>query len=208
MAFLYDRVVASAIGYLYDALAEFFFADLADGCRFLDLGCGSGQVSLRIARQNPQAQVVGIDLAAGQIARAKKRSQGMTNLTFEIGNAMNLHLPDNSFDIVLSVASIKHWPDMSQGIHEMTRVCKPEGHVWVIEVDTHCTDEEAENFVATWKLVPGTRPLIRRYFQNFVSNQGLNLKELEELLRKANLKDVYVQRIPDHPFIIGTGIKK
>ena len=44
---------------------------------------------------------------------------------------MKLPLPDRSFDLVLSIAALKLWPDPLQGIRELRRVCRPTGRVWM-----------------------------------------------------------------------------
>lgn len=208
MAVLYDRVVAGGIGRLYDSLVGFFFSELPADCRLLDLGCGSGQVAVRIARANPQAQVLGIDLAEGQIRRAQRRGEGLANLSFEMGDATSLAYPEGRFDQVLSVASIKHWPQSERGVGEMVRVCKPSGVVHVIEADAACTVEEARTFVTNWRFVlPGFRPVIRFYFRRFVARQGMDIEELRRLLSSAGLAEVHVQKAPGLPLIIGRGVK-
>ena len=208
ISFFYDLVVAGGIAELYDQLVEFFFSELPAGCRVLDLGCGSGQASIRVAKLNPQAQVVGIDLSPSQIARATKRGAGLPNLTFSVGDALNLALPDERFDLVLSLASIKHWPDPARGLREMRRVCKTGGRAYVIEVNTRCTVDEARNFTNRWRYVlPGTRPIVRRHFHRFVAGQGANADELAGLMRAAGMNEVYVQAIPGQPLLIATGEK-
>ena len=208
-AFVYDLVVASSVGALHDALVDGFFADLPDGCRVLDVGCGSGPVARRIARRNPRAEVVGIDLSAGQIERAKRRGAGVPNLRFERGDAMDLALPDGGFDVALSVASIKHWPDAERGLREMARVCKPGGRVWVNELDADLTDEEAAGFVARWKLVPRVaRPTMARRFRRFVQGQGLRISEAERLFAAAGLADAHVRKVPAQPVFIAVGTRR
>ena len=208
-AFVYDLVVASSVGALHDALVEGFFADLPDGCRVLDVGCGSGPVARRIARRNPGAEVLGIDLSVGQIERAKHRGAGVPNLRFRLGDAMDLALPDGGFDVVLSVASIKHWPDARRGLREMARVCQPGGRVWVNELDADLTDEEAAGFVAHWRLVPrGARPMMARRFRRFVQGQGLRISEAERLFAAADLADAHVRKVPSAPVFIAVGTRR
>ena len=61
MGSLYDAVVAAGSSDLYDAVVDAFLSDLPAGFRILDLGCGSGQISIRAARRNPHAFVFGLD---------------------------------------------------------------------------------------------------------------------------------------------------
>jgi ubiquinone/menaquinone biosynthesis C-methylase UbiE len=207
ISFFYDHIVASGIGELYDDVVENFFRELPAGCRVLDLGCGSGQVSIRVAKLNPLAQVVGIDLSPSQIARAKKRGAGLPNLSFLVGDAMNAPQPNESFDLVVSLASIKHWPDPVRGLREMRRVCRGDGRLYVIEVNARCTEEEARDFTDRWRHVPpGTRAIVRWHFRRFVAGQGATADELAGLMREAGMGEVYVQIVPGQPLLIATGL--
>lgn len=206
-AWLYDTVVAAGIDPLYEGLASFFFSDLPQGHRLLDLGCGSGQISFHIARQNPLAQVLGIDLAEGQIARARSRAAGLKNLSFEVGNAQELKQPDNYFDQVVSCASIKHWPDPLAGLREMHRVCKPGGRIVIIEADSQTTLDKARYFVSYWRYVL-SESLIAFYFKKFVAEQGISTGQLKELVTAAGFSEVLVQETPSLPLVIAVGRKQ
>src|ERR1700722_3509471 len=68
-----------------------------NGERILDLGCGDGQLTLRIAESG--ASVVGIDASAEMVAAARARG-----VKADDGPAENLPYPDHSFDAVFSNA--------------------------------------------------------------------------------------------------------
>src|ERR1051325_2463599 len=75
-----------------------------DGLKVLDLGCGDGTTALPAARRG--ADVLGVDIARNLVAagNARAKAQGLTNCTFQEGDASNLHdLDDHSFDLVVSV---------------------------------------------------------------------------------------------------------
>jgi ubiquinone/menaquinone biosynthesis C-methylase UbiE len=207
-ASLYDAVVAAGVGDLYDGVVDAFFSGLPLGSRLLDLGCGSGQVAIRIAKRNPQVFVLGCDLSQGQIARARSRTLGLSNVGFSVVDALRLPLPDDRFDFVVSVAMIKHLPDRGLGLDQMRRVCREGGSVCVIEVDKELSREATRNFVRRWRWVlPGTRPLLHAYFRRFVAGQGLSAQELRALYEDAGFSSVQVQKTQGLPFIIGTGTK-
>ena len=79
--------------------------DLAGTERILDLGCGDGALTARLAALVPQGSVLGIDASRGMIEAARAHAAG--NLSFEICdiNALNF---ENEFDIVFSNAAL-HW---------------------------------------------------------------------------------------------------
>ena len=86
------------------------FVTLPDGGTGLDVGCGSGALTIACARRNPKAQMVGCDIWSGayKTVFTKKRceenaeAEGVRNVRFEEGNAIHLPFPDESFDAVTS----------------------------------------------------------------------------------------------------------
>src|SRR5690242_21432030 len=74
------------------------------GMKVLDLGCGDGTTALPAAKVG--AEVLGVDIAPNLVDAGNKRAakQGLTNLTFQEGDASNLEqLPDKAFDLVISI---------------------------------------------------------------------------------------------------------
>jgi len=208
MAWLYDAVVAAGVGELYDTVVDTLLSDLPAGFRVLDLGCGSGQIAIRAARRNPGAFVLGLDLSEGQIVRAHKRGLEILNASFGVADALCLPLADDSFDLVVSAAMIKHLPDRRQCLGQMRRVCREGGTICVIEVDRDLSREAALGFVNRWRWVlPGTRRLCSEYFVRLVAGQGLTERELLSLFGDAGLSSVDVQRAPGEPFVVGIGIR-
>lgn len=59
---------------------------------------------------------------------------------------MGLPFKDSLFDVVVSVASIKHWPDAKRGLQEIRCVLKLDGEAFVGEVDRCAPDEEINWF--------------------------------------------------------------
>src|SRR5882757_2173445 len=90
--------------------------------RVLDLGCGGGHVSFKVA---PRArEVVAYDLSAemlGVVANAATE-RGLTNLITRQGVVERLPFEDASFDYVLSRFSAHHWQDVDAALREALRV--------------------------------------------------------------------------------------
>ncbi len=99
------------------------------GERILDLGCGDGQLTQRLAQTG--AEVTGVDASAEMAAAARARG-----VAAEVGNAEALFFADHSFDAVFSNAAL-HWvrnqDAMLAGVH---RVLKPGGR-FVAEMGGH-----------------------------------------------------------------------
>ena len=110
--------------------AEQFFRRLGitPGTRVLDVGCGAGQLALIAARAG--AQVVGCDIAANWLekARARAAAEGL-EITFEEGDAESLPYEDAQFDAVVSLVGAMFAPRPDLVAAELTRVCRPGGMI-------------------------------------------------------------------------------
>src|SRR5213592_1615948 len=85
--------------------------DLQPGDRILDLGCGTGWASRRLARIATSGEVVGIDVADEMLRRAGHASAGIRNVRYLWGSAENIPAEDNHFTKVLSVESFYYYAD-------------------------------------------------------------------------------------------------
>jgi len=115
-----------------DELAPLKHLVALGGADILDLGCGTGSLARRIARETKAASVTAIDADAGQIAQASKKGGEVKYLT---GAAEDLTLPDASLDGVVMMKSLHHVPisQMDTAFAELARVLRPGGWVYICE---------------------------------------------------------------------------
>lgn len=101
--------------------------------KILDVGCGIGGTSRFLAKAFPEAEVVGITLSPEQVRRGTElaKEAGLSNVRFQVTDALNMTFADNTFDLVWGCESGEHMPDKQKYIEEMSRVCKPGGNVVV-----------------------------------------------------------------------------
>lgn len=85
------------------------YVTVPDGGKCLDVGCGSGALTIACAKRNPNAEVIGIDRWGKEYASYNKplcehnaQAEGVSNVAFQQGNALKLDFPDESFDAVTS----------------------------------------------------------------------------------------------------------
>jgi SAM-dependent methyltransferase len=109
---------------------EYAYALLGNvaGLTVLDLGCGSGENSLLLARRG--AQVVGVDISESLLALARRRLAlngcGDAAVQFVPASAHRLPIPDASVDVVLGIAILHHL-DLDVTSREVFRVLRPGG---------------------------------------------------------------------------------
>jgi ubiquinone/menaquinone biosynthesis C-methylase UbiE len=99
----------------------------------LDVACGPGLVVAAFARVVRHA--TGIDITPAMIdrARAHATQQGLTNVTWQLGDVLPLPWPDASFSIVTSRFAFHHFLEPLAVLREMTRVARPGGRVVVVD---------------------------------------------------------------------------
>ncbi len=121
MAGDYDRFSRYMEG---DARAFYERLEVAPGARFLDVGCGSGQLALLAARDG--LNVTGVDIASNMVERAqdRARAEGLT-AHFEDADAEALPFEDASFDVVASLIGAMFAPRPDLVAKELLRVCTP-----------------------------------------------------------------------------------
>lgn len=116
-AWMYDTLFAPAVMDMVSGELAAWTASLPRGARVIDVGCGGGQMALAMLEARDDVHVTGLDLSRAQIKRATERTKKHGDrVEFEVGNALELPFADASFDAVLSVTSIKHWPSPQRGM--------------------------------------------------------------------------------------------
>jgi SAM-dependent methyltransferase len=100
------------------------------GIRILDLGCGDGTTALPAAKLG--GQVTGVDIATNLVEAGNRRAeeQGLTNCTFQEGDASNLEqIPNDAFDLVISIFGAMFAPKPFEVAKEMVRVTRRGGRI-------------------------------------------------------------------------------
>lgn len=106
-------------------------AQVKDGYRVLDAGCGFGGTIASLNENFNQMQLVGLNIDARQLERARQEVQPRENnqIEFVEGDACHLPFPDASFDVVLAVECIFHFPSREAFFKEVKRVLRPHGRL-------------------------------------------------------------------------------
>ena len=109
---------------------------LSGPARILDLGCGTGEITRRLADRYPRAALVGIDILEPNLARARHVSESFGDrIRYETGDAFALDHGDASFDLVVCRHMSQAVPDFPLVLGEITRVLKPGGWLHLVSED-------------------------------------------------------------------------
>jgi demethylmenaquinone methyltransferase/2-methoxy-6-polyprenyl-1,4-benzoquinol methylase len=140
------------------AVARTLEPSLTEGSRVLDVACGTGDLSLVLARAG-SAQVVGLDFCRPmlEIARRKAEADSRT-LPFVEGDALRLPFADETFDAVTIAFGLRNLAGVSDGLKELRRILRTGGRLAVLEFSS--------------PVVPGFRALFRFYFARVLPRIG------------------------------------
>ena len=130
----YEKYVGRWSQRLAPAFVE--FAGVRAGDRVLDVGCGTGNLTLALGAAKVAA-ATGIDLSAPYVEYARRRVAAHT-VAFEVGDALSLPYPDATFDCALSMLALDVLPDPFRALAEMNRVTRPGGTVAALVNDFRC----------------------------------------------------------------------
>jgi arsenite methyltransferase len=105
------------------------------GVRVIELGCGPGFYSRKIAQRFPQIEVTGVDRSESQLRWARQRvsSSSVQNCSFERVNILSLPCADASFDALIASRIFTVLPERRQAVAEMFRVLKTGGRCFIAE---------------------------------------------------------------------------
>ena len=147
------------------------------GDSVLDVGCGTGEVTLPAKNRAADGKVYGIDPAPEMItvARRKAARKGL-DIDFRVGVIEALPFPDSSLDVVTSSLMMHHLPEelKVRGLAEIYRVLKPGGRLLIAD------------------FMRPTGAFLNHLFIAFTRHQGLQkgIEDLQGLLRNAGFGQI------------------
>ena len=162
------------------------FVGLAEGETVLDVGCGTGSLTLAVAERTKVARVTGIDLSEAYIAFARGRGDDQ-RIAFQTGDACALPYGDGAFDRVMSMLVLNFVPDAPAAAAEMVRVTRPGGVVAAAVWDLRGGFATAQMFWNTAAAMDAEAAEVRaRYFSGPYTRPG----ELAAAWTELGLRDV------------------
>jgi ubiquinone/menaquinone biosynthesis C-methylase UbiE len=148
--------------------------------RVLDLGCGTGWASRRMARLTTAGEVVGLDVADEMLHRAEQASSEFKNIRYVWGSAERIPAPDGFFTRVLSVESFYYYADQGRALKELHRVMAIDAQLFIL-INLYKDNHYSLRWVTELQ----------------VPVQALSEAEYISLLQKNGFRNVEARRIPD-----------
>ena len=105
--------------------------------RFLDVACGTGDLSINACLKHRQIKAFGVDFVFPMVKAGKDKTekQGLSGrLNFMQSNALRLPFHDNTFDVAGMAFGIRNIPDRTEALREMLRVTVPGGQIMILEM--------------------------------------------------------------------------
>lgn len=90
----------------------------------LDIGCGAGELSLAIAREHPEAEVVGVDIAAPLVDAARSRGENLPSARFILADAATF-APERPCDLIVSRHGVMFFDDPPVAFAHLRKVAAP-----------------------------------------------------------------------------------
>lgn len=115
--------------------------------RALDLATGTGNISSRLARQNPHARITGIDLSENMLAQAKEKTATLNNIDLHIMSIDALDFDDEIFDVVTCGYGVFFATDMHDVFKETWRVLKKGGKAYFTSFVEQAFEPYSQQFI-------------------------------------------------------------
>ena len=109
------------------------------GMKILEVGCGSGAFTTFVARAvGDKGEVFALDIQPEMLKQIENKlklpeNRDIKNIQLIEGDALNIPLEDNSFDLVYTITVFQEIPDKNKALKEMKRVLKPKGILAITE---------------------------------------------------------------------------
>lgn len=170
----------------------------------LDIATGTGDFAILSVKELRPQRMIGIDISEGmmKIGQKKVEAEGLQHIvSFKKDDCTHLSFDDNSFDAVTAAFGIRNFQNLDQGLNEMYRVLRPNGHLSIVELTTPVSFPMKQLF----KLYSHTiLPVYGKLISKDTSAYSYLTKTIEafpqgevmlDILRKAGFKNASFKRL-------------
>jgi len=176
-------------------------APLPQRARVIDLGCGPGDITHRLASRWRDWSVLGVDASEEMLKFGRARVKDSPNKEIDFVQALipSPLLPEGSFDVLVSNSLLHHLPDPSVLWSTILAVGRPGAKVMVMDLRRPASEEDAHALVEQYSA--DEPEVLRRDF--FLSlRAAFRKEEVEEQLRTAGLEGLQVEVTSDRHLLV------
>lgn len=174
--------------------------------RILDLGCGPGDITFRIAYRFPEAFITAVDGSAAMIelANQRKERERIRQIEFIQGFIPEARIPQVTYDLIICTSFLHHLSDPSILWSTIAEYASSDTKIFVYDLFRPCSKEEATRLV---NLYSGNEPdILKKDFYNSLL-AAFEPEEVNQQLTATNLANLKLKVISDrHIIVFGTKI--
>jgi ubiquinone/menaquinone biosynthesis C-methylase UbiE len=154
----------------------------------LDVATGTGFTAVSLAKV--VKQVTAMDLTEEMLDQARRlaKSQGLINIRFKQGDAMEMEYPDESFDLVTTRRAAHHFQDVPRFLMEAKRVLKPDGKLGVVDMSPPEGAESFMNRIERLRDSSHVEAFTPTTWKSMISKAGLTVSSSEVLEERLSFE--------------------
>ena len=187
----YDRMLEACADFYLGPFCGAVVAQLPEGAEVLDLGTGTGQLPVMLARVDPALRVTGIDLSERclQAARANADRAGVADrVRFMRADLSRERISFGPFDCAVSTCSLHHWRYPTRMLRGIARCLKHSGNVRILDDSPEVDGAARRAWIDRVAQAAGASRLFRMVFQFESRLLAYSRSELEPLCRAVGLE--------------------
>jgi len=145
----------------------------------LDVATGTGFTALALSHS--VGHVTGLDMTDEMLGQARllAAKQGVTNVRFELGDAMTIDYPDSSFDLVTARRATHHFANVPRFLREAKRVLRPEGRLGIVDMSPPEGSERFSNKIERLRDKSHIQAFTPRAWKSMVLGVGFRIDSAE-----------------------------
>lgn len=163
-----------------------------DPSAILEVGCGGGRNAGELAKKYPSSTVTAIDYSEVSVAKATEYNKvmiGSGRMIVRQGDASDLRLPDDTYDLATAFETIYFWPGLEKCFREVCNVLK-NGGVFMIVNESDGTDDTSLKYE---KIIEGMK--------------CYTIEQIESALKAAGFSSVTADHFEGKPWICLIAVK-
>lgn len=178
------------------------FPDLSPSGRLADLGCGPGDITIRLARALPGWELTGLDAGPNMLRHARERlavEDGVRRVRFEQAYLPDPALPSRAWNAVVSNSLLHHLPDPQSLWASIVQLGAPGAAVQVMDLLRPDSEQQAQQLVDRY--ADGAPAILREDFHNSLL-AAYTPEEVAGQLIRAGLDRLKIETASDRHWIV------